>query len=60
MPILPEGRPIVNTFPTIEPDWSAYVVGQGADISHWTGTVQIYTDGSGGSYSGDPRPRRCG
>eukprot|EP00973_Karenia_brevis_P066143 9194407-Karenia_brevis.AAC.1 len=49
-----------NTTPTIEPYWSAYPMGQGANIQHWEGAMQIHTDGSGGTHSGDPRLRRCG
>eukprot|EP00973_Karenia_brevis_P004026 554909-Karenia_brevis.AAC.1 len=34
--------------------------GAGSDLSHWAGEVTIYTDGSGGTRSADPRLRRCG
>eukprot|EP00973_Karenia_brevis_P044032 6099954-Karenia_brevis.AAC.1 len=29
-------------------------------MGHWVGEVQVYTDGSGGERSVDPRLRRCG
>eukprot|EP00973_Karenia_brevis_P050924 7071906-Karenia_brevis.AAC.1 len=40
-----------NTTPTIEPYWSACIIGLGADISHFAGPLHIYTDGSGGSHN---------
>eukprot|EP00973_Karenia_brevis_P072627 10088502-Karenia_brevis.AAC.1 len=53
-------QPRANTTPTTEPYWSAYPISQGANIHHWDEAMQIYTDGSGGTHSGDPRLRRCG
>eukprot|EP00973_Karenia_brevis_P049023 6799137-Karenia_brevis.AAC.1 len=44
----------------MEPHWSVYSVGQGANLTHWQGPMSVYTVGSGGAHSSDPRIRRCG
>eukprot|EP00973_Karenia_brevis_P030544 4212571-Karenia_brevis.AAC.1 len=53
-------QPLANTTPTATPLWSAYSVGQGANLAHWEGSMHVYTDGSGGTHSSDPRLTGCG
>eukprot|EP00973_Karenia_brevis_P046003 6372223-Karenia_brevis.AAC.1 len=50
-------QPQANTTPTVDPQWCACGLGAGSDLSRWTGGVTIYTDGSGGIRSADPRLR---
>eukprot|EP00973_Karenia_brevis_P043130 5972818-Karenia_brevis.AAC.1 len=37
-------QPQANTTPTIEPDFSACIIGAGSNLSHWAGPLQIYAD----------------
>eukprot|EP00973_Karenia_brevis_P057769 8036103-Karenia_brevis.AAC.1 len=53
-------QPKANTTPTREPYWGAYSLGQGNQLQGWQGHIVMYTDGSGGACSQDPRLRRCG
>eukprot|EP00973_Karenia_brevis_P001963 268033-Karenia_brevis.AAC.1 len=50
-------QPKGNTTPTVDPQWCACGLGAGLDLSHWAGAMTIYTDGSGGAHSSDPRLR---
>eukprot|EP00973_Karenia_brevis_P028246 3891440-Karenia_brevis.AAC.1 len=50
-------QPKANPTPTVEPQWIACGLGKGACLQPREGEVIIYTDGSGGERSSDPRLR---
>eukprot|EP00973_Karenia_brevis_P055507 7718543-Karenia_brevis.AAC.1 len=50
-------QPKANTIPTVDPQWCACGLGAGSDLSQRAGDLAIYTDGSGGARSADPRLR---